>query len=320
LKQDIAFVSARPIQQRIEGQGGWANGDAVFVGENPPDAAVINYYQRERHLFGKMKLEILDSSGRVVDQLPASKRPGLNRVMWTMRAKPPRVPPAAQIAGAGIRGPRLVPGDYTVRLTKAGNVYDTKLTIALDRRAKFSSAERKAQFDAAMRVHALFGDESTLMDRIIALRKALTASGAALPEGDPLRKQLSDFDGKVDAVRKKIVATTEGGAITGEERLREHTDQLYGAILSYEGKPSAYQITYIDTLKRELDEVTKQFDQLLTQDLPPLNDSLKSKGQPPLSSPPAKVGSSDAIHDRVALQVQARLFQRTSAFRTKTLW
>ena len=31
-------------------------------------------------------------------QLPASKRPGLNRVIWSMREKPPRVPPAAQIA------------------------------------------------------------------------------------------------------------------------------------------------------------------------------------------------------------------------------
>ena len=291
LKQDVAFVSARPVQQRIEGQGGWANGEAVFVGDNPPDAAVINYYQRQRHLFGKMKLEVLDSSGRVVDELPASKRPGLNRVMWTMRAKPPRVPPAAQVAASAIRGPRLVPGDYTVRLTKAGKVYDTKLTVGLDRRAKFSTADRKAQFDAAMRVHALFGDESALMDRIIGLRQALAQTGAAVPEGDPLRKQISDFDGKVDAVRKKIVATTEGGAITGEERLREHTDQLYGAILSYEGKPAAYQIAYIDTLKRELDEVTKQFDQLLAQDLPALNDSLKSKGQQPLSPPSAKVGA-----------------------------
>ena len=59
-----------------------------------------------------------------------------------------------------------------------------------------------------------------------------------MPEGDALRKKITDFDGKVDAVRKQIVATTEGGAITGEERLREHTDQLYGAILSYEGKPA----------------------------------------------------------------------------------
>jgi len=294
LKQDVAFVSARPVQQRIEGQGGWANGDAVFVGDNPPDAAVINYYQRERHLFGKMKLEILDSSGRVIDELPASKRPGLNRVTWTMRAKPPRVPPAAQIAQAGTRGPRLVPGVYTVRLTKAGKVYDTKLTVGLDHRAKFSAADRKAQFDAAMRVHGLFGDESALMERIVALRRALAQSGASLPEGDPLRKNISDFDGKVDGVRKKIVATTEGGAITGEERLREHTDQLYGAILSYEGKPGGYQITYIDTLKRELADATKEFDGLVAKDLPALNDSLKSKGQQPITAPPTKVGATDS--------------------------
>src|SRR5205809_4528457 len=226
LTQDVAFVSARPVQQRIEGTGGWANGDAVFIGDNPPDAAAINYYQRERHLFGKLKLEVLDSSGRVIDELPASRRPGLNRVTWAMRAKPPRVPPAAQIALAGVRGPRLVPGVYTVRLTKAGKVSETKLTIDLDRRANFSAADRKAQFDAAMNVHTLFDEESALMDRIVSLRKALVQSGGALPEGDPLRKNISDFDGKVDGVRKKIVATTEGGAITGEERLREHTDQL----------------------------------------------------------------------------------------------
>src|SRR4029077_7767584 len=144
------------------------------------------YYQRERHLFGKMKLEILDASGRVIDEVPASKRPGLNRVTWPMRAKPPRVPPGAQISFAGTRGPRLVPGVYTVRLTKAGKVSETKLTLGLDRRAKFSASDRKAQFDAAMKVHALFGDESALMDRIVALRKALAQTGAALPDGDPL--------------------------------------------------------------------------------------------------------------------------------------
>src|SRR5206468_4048653 len=128
-----------------------------------------------------------------------------------------------------------------------------------------------------------------------ALRKAVAQSPAmaGLPEGDPLRKNISEFDGKVDGVRKKIVATTEGGAITGEERLREHTDQLYGAILSYEGKPGGYQIAYIDTLKRELADATKEFDQLLAQDLPALNESLKAKDQQPVPAPPAKVGAND---------------------------
>jgi len=296
LKQDVAFVSARPVQQRIEGSGGWAPGDAVFIGDNPPDAAVINYYQRERHLFGKLKLQVLDPSGQVVAELPASKRPGLNRVIWPMRVKPPRVPPAAQIAVGGIRGPRFMPGVYTVRLTKAGKVSEAKLTVGPDRRAKFNDADRKAQFDAAMKVHALFNEESALMDKILSLRKALAQSGVALPEGDSARKDLSDFDGKVDGIRKKIVATTEGGAITGEERLREHTDQLYGAILSYEGKPGDYQIAYIDTLKRELSDVTKEFDQLLAKDLPALNESLKAKGQQPISAPSPGVGATEVTH------------------------
>ena len=287
--QEVTFVSARPVQQRLEGNGGWANGDAVFVGDNPPDAAVITYYQRSRHLFGKLKLEVLDASGRLVDNLPASKRPGLNRVIWSMREKPPRVPPAAQIAEAGIRGPRLIPGVYSVRLTKAGKVSETKLTVGLDRRAKFTEADRKAQFEGAMKVHALFGEESALMDRILFLRAGLAKSAAALAEGDALRKSITDFDGKIDNVRKKIVATKEGGAVTGEERLREHTDQLYGAILSYEGKPGDYQIAYIDALKRELADVTKEFEQLLATELTILNESLKAKGQQSVPPPPPKV-------------------------------
>lgn len=104
---------------------------------------------------------------------------------------------------------------------------------------------------------------------------------ASLSEGDELRKALTQFANKIDSVRKKIVATTEGGAITGEERIREHTDQLYGALLSYEGKPGEYQVAYIDTLKRELSDVAKEFDELLANELPQLNEQLKAKGQSP---------------------------------------
>jgi photosystem II stability/assembly factor-like uncharacterized protein len=286
LAQELAFVQAKPVQQRIQGNGGWAPGDAAFIGDNPPDAAVIVYYQRSRHLFGKLKIEVLDASGRVIDELPASKRPGLNRVTWSMREKPPRVPPAAQIAHDGIRGPRVLPGDYTIRVTKNGKPYETKLTIGLDRRAKFSVADRKAQYDGAMRVHALFGEESALMDKIMPLRMAIAKTMRGLPEGDELNKTLTDFDSKVDGVRKLIVATTEGGAITGEERLREHTDQLYGALLSSDSKPGDYQLAYIDTLKRELAEATKQFEQLNTQELAKVNEALKAKGQQPIAFVP----------------------------------
>ncbi|HSU86393.1 MAG TPA: hypothetical protein VLI42_06635, partial [Chthoniobacterales bacterium] len=144
------------------------------------------------------------------------------------------------------------------------------------------------------KVKTLFGDESALMDRIMALRAGLTKSASALPPADELGKAVRDFDGKVDAVRKQIVATTEGGAITGEERLREHTDQLYGAILSYEGKPADYQIARIDSLRRELNDVTADFEKLLTNELPKLNEQLKGKGQPAVEPPPATVAVNES--------------------------
>jgi hypothetical protein len=131
------------------------------------------------------------------------------------------------------------------------------------------------------------------MDRILFLRDALAKTSGALPESDPLKKRVSDFDGKADAVRKEIVATKEGGAITGEERLREHTDQLYGALLSYEGKPGDYQLAYFEALKRELADASKEFAGLVAKDLPALNDALKAKGQSTISPPPEKVAVND---------------------------
>jgi hypothetical protein len=127
------------------------------------------------------------------------------------------------------------------------------------------------------------------MDRILFLRAAVTKTKTAMPDSDEMKKAVNDFDGKLDTVRKQIVATTEGGAITGEERLREHTDQLYGAILTYEGKPGDYQIARIDALRKELDDVTRDFENLVAKDLPALNDQLKAKGKEPLPVPPAKV-------------------------------
>src|SRR5690348_8366726 len=103
---------------------------------------------KSRHLFGKLKLEVLDSKGEVIDTLGASVRRGINLVSWSMHAKPPRVPPAAQVAFQSQQGPRVPPGTYTVRLTKGKDVLETKLEVGLDRRATYGVAERQANYDA----------------------------------------------------------------------------------------------------------------------------------------------------------------------------
>jgi photosystem II stability/assembly factor-like uncharacterized protein len=277
LSSDAVFVAARQQTQRMRAFGGWAEGDASYSGPNPANGAVITYYQRARHLFGKIKLEIFNADGKLVDTLPASERRGLNRVEWNMQVKPPRVPRAAQLAYNSTQGPRVVPGTYTVKLTKGDKTYETKLDIGLDRRATFSAADRKAQFDAAMKVHAMFGEMSDLVFKINAVREGIGARAAKLPEKDATRKQLDAASDKADAIRKKIVATKEGGAITGEQRLREFTDDLYGAIMSYEGKPGDYLVERTDALHHELSDVEAEFSNFQKTDLAKLNETLKAK-------------------------------------------
>ena len=98
--------------------------------------------------------------------------------------------------------------------------------------------------------------------------------GSTLTARRPLRRFLEDE--QANAIRQKIVATTEGGAITGEERLREHADQLYGAIMSLEGRPTDYQLTYLDALTRELGDVQKAFTTFQDGPLAKTNAELKS--------------------------------------------
>ena len=88
--------------------------------------------------------------------------------------------------------------------------------------------------------------------------------------------------GKVEEMRKKIVATKEGGAVTGEERIREKTTGLYGTLVCYEGRPGDYQIARIDSLRHDLDDVTSAFNALAAKDLAEINAGLSKKKMQPI--------------------------------------
>jgi hypothetical protein len=283
LNAPSAFLPGRPVMQRVEANGGWSDGDGKFLGADPPDGAVINYYQRTRHVFGKLKIEILDPRGQVIDDLPASKRRGINRVVWSMRVKPPRTPAAAQVAFNSAFGPRVPPGVYTVRITDNGRVLEQKIDVALDPRGGFTVADRQAQFDAVMKTHALLNRMSALVDRIKGLQMVVGAEAASLPEKDGLRERLETLIAAAQGELTEIVATKEGGAITGEERIREHADQIYGDLMSYEGRPGDYQVARVTALSKELDGVEVAFDALITPDVPALNDALTKHGLKPLT-------------------------------------
>jgi len=277
MTQDAGFLPVPPAVQRMETYGGWPEGNNSFDGLNRPDEAFIPYYQRTRHIFGDLKIEIFDAQGKLVDTLSSSKHRGVNRVTWSMHLKPPRVPPAASAMFQAAEGPRVPPGVYTVKMTKNDKVYTTQLNVTLDPRAKFTVEERKAQFDLMQRLVAQLNHMSWAVDAIVGVRDGARARAEALPAGDGLRKQLDQLADSMDQIRGKIVATKEGGAITGEERLREFLGGLYGDVSSYEGRPTDSQVARAGVLERELEDVIGEFNSLTARELPTINTALATK-------------------------------------------
>jgi photosystem II stability/assembly factor-like uncharacterized protein len=277
MAKEAALIPGRPAMQYFDVFGGWPEGDEAFSGRSRPTDAQITYYQKGRHIFGDLKIEIFDSSGKLVDTVPGSKHRGLNRASWSMRVKAPAVAPAATALGEAVQGPRLLPGTYTVKMTKGDNVYTEQLNVVLDPRAKYSVEDRKVQFDLAMKVYRLIEHMTWSVVSIEGVRNAANERAAKLPEKDPLKAQLQQLAAKCDELRSKIVATKEGGMITGEERIRELLGQLYGAVNNYEGRPTDYQAARTESLGHELEDVINDFQKLTQKELPSVNAGLKKK-------------------------------------------
>jgi hypothetical protein len=210
-----------------------------------------------------------------------------------MRTKPPLVPPAASLAGSSAFGERFLPGVYTVRLTKAGQVVSEPLTLTLDKRATFTLADRQAQFAAAERVKSMFERMSKLVAQINGVRDQTAGLAESATASADVKSAAAQLGAKADDIRKEIVATKEGGAITGEERLREHADDVYGAINSVEDRPTAYQLARIDALDRELKDVEARWAAFQSADVASFNAKLRAANLPPLTIAEVKFDPDD---------------------------
>jgi photosystem II stability/assembly factor-like uncharacterized protein len=282
MSKEAAFLPVPPAVQYLQANGGWPEGDATFEGPSRPGAAMIPYYQRTRHIFGDLKMEVFDAQGKLVDTVSSSKRRGINRAAWSMRLKPPKVPPAASALFQTSVGPRVLPGTYSVKMTKGDQTYTTQVNVVLDPRAKYTVEDRRVQFELVNKLGGLLNHMTWVVDGIIAIRDSAKRDASGLKSNDPLQQKLNTLAEAADKMRGKIVATTEGGAITGEERLREFLGGLYGDVNGYDGRPTSEQVNRADALARELEDVVKEYQSLVSQQVNPLNQQLTAKKLPPI--------------------------------------
>ena len=163
-----------------------------------------------------------------------------------------------------------------MRLVEGDSTYTTPLVVRRDARMKHTLADRKAQFDLSVKLYGMLDNMTSVVDKMNNVRGAIENRASTVPNADSLVRRLHRASDTVDVLRKKIVATKEGGMITGEERLRENLAQLYGSVVFYEGRPSATQVERAAAIERELGDVSHEFDRWIAKDLAALNAVLVS--------------------------------------------
>ncbi len=251
-------------------------GDDGFVGENPPSGAYITYYMKSRHVFGDLKIEILDSDGKVVKILPAGKRKGINRVYWDLRLKAPRVGYRPGLSPVFAFGPTIKEGIYTIKVTKGEKSYYGKLELIPDPISEHSKEDRKLQFETVMKLYRFLEKLAYISDSILDTKKELEERIKTVEKEKRKRdslKILKDSLKKLKDFHSELVS--EEGLYT-EPKLRERTLSLYSSVSSYGGRPTDSQLTQLSIIEDEIRQANEKFKQFKEKELPRINSILQS--------------------------------------------
>jgi hypothetical protein len=283
LAKNAAVLPTRPVTQATTLMTQDFPGDGEFSGANPPEGAIITYYLKDRHIFGKLTLEVLDSAGTVLKSLPPGTRQGINRVSWNMRLDAPKSAAAPGLGPRALSGPMVPEGRYTVRLTKGDEVVQGTIDLIPDPQTRHAAADRARQQALVLRLYTMQGDLAFLGDSSGTLRDALRARVKGVTD-KTLVGDLEALASAFDAFNETLVDRT-GGLAQGDPRLRERLVDLYGAVMSYGGAPTASQASYANALTAELKQATAEFATLTGVRLASINERLKTAGASPVVPP-----------------------------------
>jgi hypothetical protein len=281
------------------------------AGQNPPDGAIINYWIRQT-ISGPLTLEILDSQGKVIrgysstDQPERSPEelkkemippywlqpfrslptdPGLHRWVWDLRYPAPvstsHEYPIAAVPHRTPRyplGPLVVPGTYSVHLAVNGTSMTAPLTIKMDPRVKVSRADLQKKFDLSMRLYEAMNNSSKAVNQARSVHEQLDDLAASATA--PLKDSLESLNGKItellDGVKKA------GGSEESETTLsgvNSDVIALYKQVEQSDAAPTVAQAEAFNAVNAKLSGRTREWDELKREQLPKVNEQLRSSGK-----------------------------------------
>jgi photosystem II stability/assembly factor-like uncharacterized protein len=283
------------------------------VGDVRPAGVIIDYYLKAEPK-DEVRLEILDSSGRLVralssrenkefeqppewpDQIrevttiPASA--GMNRYAWNLRWESPVKIPGAFYVGTGPRGPLALPGKYTVKLTAGAHSQSQPLEIINDPRMKsLPPGDLQTQFDLLMQIRSSNTELHRAVNQIRDLRsefKTLQQRLGNEARFKALLEKIQALDKKMTPVEEQLIQVDMKGSeanLAFPNMLNEAFDSFVSSVEAGDGVPAEQHYGIFKLLRGRLDDQLAIWKQMLSTDVPALNDLIRKSDVPVLRIP-----------------------------------
>lgn len=280
------------------------------AGENPPSGAIIDYYFKQKPS-DEVILEVLDSNNNLIrrlssreekgdeqpeewpDRVPEAKtipaEGGMNRYVWNLRYQDPVQIPGAFYSDDGPRGPLVIPGDYQVRLTVAGQSQTAQLHVIADPRAHGSGDALQKELallletrDRVTQLHQAVNQIRDLKSQIDSLHQRFAANESlrrALDQTKTLREKISTVEEQLIQVNMKGSEAN----LAFPNMLNEELDSFSHIVEQADAAPTQAQYDVFQMLSAKEDAALKTWGQIQTADLPAVNNLVRESNIPVLT-------------------------------------
>jgi photosystem II stability/assembly factor-like uncharacterized protein len=264
---------------------GQPQGGKPLAGTPPPDEPVADEGGRRRG--PQAKIEILDESGTVIRTFDAPARLGINRAAWDLRTNPPkRIPRKNEDEGfsefRSTRGPEVLPGTYTVRVSYGGQTAEQKVQVQGDPRFQVTREQRQANVAGIQRANKLLDAVADSVERLRRTRGDVDAITAQLRRDqekakkdgaaeDPARKAVldaaRDLQRKLNDLEKRFWQTEDAVGLTEDSDLEQRIGTVARGIASSWEAPTPAQLANLDRAEKETRQAVDDVNRFFAEDV-----------------------------------------------------
>ena len=285
------------------------------IGENPQSGAILYYYLKDAPK-DPAKLELLDASGKVIRSYSSEEKktdtgpdegerdlpvehipvkPGLNLFIWDLRYEQPTKVPGLIYDAGEPAGPLALAGKYQARLTVAGKSQTAQFEVKMDPRVQTSADDLQKQFDLMQKMSQR---QDQMNKTVIAIRdlrtqlQALEKRIGASDESKPLVAASTDLRKKISAIEEELVQVNSKSSedqANYPTMLNSKLGHLQSLVDSADAAPTAAESAVFTDLDQRLEAQLTKWREILSKDLPALNDAMRKNNVPLVAPSPGAV-------------------------------